>query len=220
MPALNRTGFPGVLFAWNSQAGQPDQGYMVDVLSLRPGTKTGIGPAHIPTRTHHRLSPWLQDSADDARTTPALIKVEATLWFGPLMRQVMRAACSSIRSATTPGLFLYGGDKSASLLEIKSSGTWHVEIKSLRFARQWDGKSPLEGIGDDVVSVPGGTTALAVAAIAYSGSSNFVIRSYNSSGQGSLLVNEIGAYNGTKALPKGTSLLLVKSSGSWTITSS
>ena len=75
----------------------------------------------------------------------------------------------------------------------------------------------LKGAGDDVVSVPGGTTALAVAAITYSGSSNFVIRTYNSSGQGSLLVNEIGAYNGTKALPKGTALLEVKSSGSWTI---
>lgn len=118
------------------------------------------------------------------------------------------------------GTVLYDGTGAAALLEIKATGTWHIEVKSLLLARRWDGKSPLDGTGDDVVAIPGGTSTLAVAAITNSGPSNFVIRTYNSNGQGSLLVNEIGAYNGTKALPKGTALIQVKSSGKWTLTPS
>jgi len=114
------------------------------------------------------------------------------------------------------GTKLYVED-SAALLEVQASGPWSIEIKDLAQARQWDGNSPLSGSGDDVVGIPGGLPSLRLYTVANDGARNFVVYSFTRS-ERNLLINEIGAYSGTKSLPRGTTVLAVESSGSWSFT--
>jgi hypothetical protein len=57
---------------------------------------------------------------------------------------------------------------------------------------------------------------LATATLQHTGTSNFVVYAYTSSGA-ELLVDEIGAYNGEVLLPAGTLLLEVTADGAWTV---
>jgi hypothetical protein len=78
----------------------------------------------------------------------------------------------------------------------------------------------LEGTGDDVVTFPAESDRILVAKISYSGGSNFVVRAFAEGGSPDLLVNTIGAYEGTRPLnfeaPVGE--FEIKASGPWTIT--
>ncbi len=78
------------------------------------------------------------------------------------------------------------------------------------------------GSGDDVlrIDLPGGPDSAAIATIGYTGSSNFAIWALDGNlAQQGLLVNTIGAYNGTVLLDEiGTAALEITASGPWTIT--
>lgn len=79
----------------------------------------------------------------------------------------------------------------------------------------------LEGSGDDVIDVPVITDSIIVATFTHQGSSNFSIVSYNESGERiSLLVNEIGSYQGTVPFnfSEAPAELEISANGAWTVT--
>ncbi|MEX1278111.1 MAG: hypothetical protein WEI16_03575, partial [Chloroflexota bacterium] len=100
--------------------------------------------------------------------------------------------------------------------EITAGGAWTITIKPVTAARVWDGMSPLNGSGDDVVRVNPRIAGLARATVQHTGSSNFAVWAYSASG-GDLLVNEIGAYLGEVLLGGGTFLLEITADGAWTV---
>ncbi len=102
-------------------------------------------------------------------------------------------------------------------LRITSSGRWSIKIEPVAAARAWDGTGSLSGKGDDVVAISPQSSGLTTITITHDGVSNFVVTSYDSSGQ-NLLVNEIGQYGGQTTLPAGSFLLSVTADGAWTIT--
>lgn len=79
----------------------------------------------------------------------------------------------------------------------------------------------LEGSGDDIIDVPVITDSIIVATFTHQGSSNFAVVSYNQSGDRiSLLVNEIGNYQGTVPFnfSEAPAELEITASGPWTVT--
>lgn len=80
---------------------------------------------------------------------------------------------------------------------------------------------PLSGFGDNIVDFKK-WDGPAIAIINYSGSHNFIVKSYDSSGSSvDLLVNTIGTYKGTVAIDfysdEYSSRFEIKASGSWDI---
>lgn len=79
----------------------------------------------------------------------------------------------------------------------------------------------LSGTGDDVVDLPVTGTPV-IMDISYSGESNFIVKTVDSSGDTcDLIANEIGAYTGTKTTYsdyKDATMLEINASGSWSIT--
>lgn len=68
----------------------------------------------------------------------------------------------------------------------------------------------------DAVTLGGGVW---VVRFTYSGSSNFIVHGFNSSGKELFLANEIGVYAGSKSLPGNDSYRFdIQASGPWTIT--
>ena len=77
------------------------------------------------------------------------------------------------------------------------------------------------GSGDDVIELPATSTPM-IMEISYSGSSNFIVHTVDSSGDNvDLLVNTIGSYDGTVTNYEeydGCAMLSIESSGSWSVT--
>jgi hypothetical protein len=102
--------------------------------------------------------------------------------------------------------------------DITADGAWSIVINPASDARAI-GASGGSGAGDDVVTVD----ALAGEAVdlTHDGESNFVIWAYDADGEATgLVVNEIGAYQGTRRIPAGTRWLEVQADGAWTISPS
>lgn len=79
----------------------------------------------------------------------------------------------------------------------------------------------LEGSGDDIIDVPVITDSIIVATFTHQGSSNFAVVSYNQAGDRiSLLVNEIGNYQGTVPFnfSEAPTELEITASGPWSVT--
>jgi hypothetical protein len=100
--------------------------------------------------------------------------------------------------------------------EINASGSWTLTIGSVDQLATKAASGKASGKGDDVI-VLGGTATKAK--ITHSkGSANFVVYAYSlESGEGGLLVNEIGGYSGTRPL-QAPALVEVTADGNWTIT--
>ena len=99
-------------------------------------------------------------------------------------------------------------------LEINADGAWSVTVRPLSQARGVG--SALNGNGDDFVRFTA-PTPITVRST-HNGSSNFVIWSHEPSGAlGDLLVNVIGAYNGTDPVARGIKYLDVSADGAWTM---
>ncbi|WP_226352955.1 hypothetical protein [Pseudonocardia sp. ICBG601] len=117
------------------------------------------------------------------------------------------------------GTTLYGIRGSSSTapltrLQITADAAWTLTIGGINTAREV-GSFPLTGSADDVVMVD---SPRDVASLTHDGSSNFVV--YAISGSDSdLVVNEIGAYEGTVILPAdgGRLLLVITADGNWTV---
>lgn len=98
-------------------------------------------------------------------------------------------------------------------LEISASGAWQVVARPLRDAPRAEGGA-LDGSGDAVVLLPDGADASRLT-LTHDGSSNVAVFGYATSGA-SLLVNDIGAYEGTVRLD-GAVVLDVTADGNWTL---
>ncbi|MET8252150.1 hypothetical protein [Micromonospora sp. NPDC005197] len=100
--------------------------------------------------------------------------------------------------------------------EVEASGSWTLTIGSVEqmATKALTGKAA--GKGDDVLVLGGDAAA---AKITHSrGSSNFVVHAYSmETGEGGLLVNEIGGYSGVRPL-QAPALVQVTADGNWTIT--
>lgn len=99
-------------------------------------------------------------------------------------------------------------------LSIQADGRWTVSVRSVSSARALG--SSTSGSGDDVLSWTGSART---ARFTHDGSGNFIVWALQRDGTMiDLLVNEIGSYDGTVAIPSGTRLLTVEADGGWTIT--
>jgi hypothetical protein len=103
-------------------------------------------------------------------------------------------------------------------LKVTSDGPWSIKAADVRTAPQWNGKTRLAAHGDNAYIIPGGLDALTTVNVTNVGQDNFVIYETDDTGR-NLLVNEIGSYHGTQALPQGTVAVEVQAgAGSWSIT--
>jgi hypothetical protein len=95
---------------------------------------------------------------------------------------------------------------------VTASGPWTITLSNPRFAPALNA-GPNSGSGDAVLLYQGGR---GVAVINGQSESNFAVQQYSSGGY-DLLVNEIGAYQGTVPLAPGPAFIQVRSAGPWSI---
>jgi hypothetical protein len=106
--------------------------------------------------------------------------------------------------------------QSTAVLDIVSDGTWHIELYPLAMGDGWDGRSEVDGTGDEVLVMPAGLPTAVPVTITNVGASNFVVTAYTDSPH--LLVNQLGVVTGAAAtIPAGTKVLSVVSDGQWTM---
>lgn len=116
---------------------------------------------------------------------------------------------------TYSGTVPYGLTGSESgMLQITADGAWTVTISPIASAPL--ASAQMSGTGDAVYRYEG---EAAVAAFTHDGSANFVVQQSDGSWP-SLLINEIGAYEGSVPVMAGPSLLVITADGSWTVTTS
>jgi hypothetical protein len=95
-------------------------------------------------------------------------------------------------------------------LKVSGAGNWTITIAPLSSASE---QAP-SGTGDGVFLHSGGA---ANAAFTNNGKGNFAVQEYTGEAfQIGLLVNQIGAYNGTVPISAGPSVITIKSDGNWT----
>jgi len=107
-----------------------------------------------------------------------------------------------------------------SAFKVTASGPWSMTLEDVRTARTWNGATPLTGTGDDVIIEPGSIGKMVAAKIVDAAADNFIVKLITSDGtdsQSDLLVNEIGPWSGTEAIPAGTVSIEVQASGAWSI---
>jgi hypothetical protein len=97
-------------------------------------------------------------------------------------------------------------------IEVNADGNWQITLDVLESVRAFG--SDIEGAGDDVIMYTGDATP---ATISHEGERNFIVRAYTDRSAG--LVNEIGPYEGTVALPE-LAVIVINADGTWSITSS
>jgi hypothetical protein len=101
--------------------------------------------------------------------------------------------------------------ETTTFLRVQSTGSWTVKLSDVTSARRFT--TSVSGRGDDVVIYTGGT---AVGTFDNSGGENFVVFEYPK-GSPNLLVNTIGQYHGQQPLSGGPSVLVIQSTGNWSI---
>jgi hypothetical protein len=100
--------------------------------------------------------------------------------------------------------------------EVTATGSWTIEILPLASARTSDVPGQIEGSGDDVVLLVGGTPDLATVS-GNTAERHFAVKGYGS-GRPRLLVNTTDPYDGTVRLDSDTLLLEIIATGAWTVT--
>lgn len=108
----------------------------------------------------------------------------------------------------------FSSDEQTSRLEIKSSGSWEVQILPLSSARTGTVPGVISGNSDDVVILTGEKPDLLKATS--TGESNFIVWSYSSSDR-DLIFNEIAPYSGTAMLDSSTIVLTITVEGDWSL---
>jgi hypothetical protein len=109
-------------------------------------------------------------------------------------------------------------DSLTTQFEVETNGKWTLTIGSVDQVATQAPSGKASGRGDDVVVLGGEADA---AKITHSkGQGNFAIHAYNlETGEGGLLVNEIGGYSGTRPL-EAPALVQVTADGNWSISPS
>lgn len=111
------------------------------------------------------------------------------------------------------GTMLLDAMERPAAVQVRASGGWKLVIRDARRAPLWTGKGG--GKGSSVLRVePAWAQPLATAHYTHRGTSNFVIRSYDSQSW-DLLVNEIGRQDGETTIPVGTRFLEIEADGAW-----
>lgn len=96
-------------------------------------------------------------------------------------------------------------------LEITASGPWTIRVRQLLDSPTLS--SSLQGSGSEVVVYTATASRLQVT---HQGSSNFAVWAWSASGR-DLLVNEIGAYQGTVRIDPSTVIIEIEADGSWSL---
>jgi hypothetical protein len=104
-------------------------------------------------------------------------------------------------------------------LEIKADGQWTVQMDGIKpgIIPVINTPGSLSGAGDAVVAITCCSPAPDKATFSNSGDSNFAVIAFGSIIRQNLLVNEIGAYQGTVLLPNNVEFLEITSNGNWTV---
>jgi hypothetical protein len=134
-----------------------------------------------------------------------------TVWSLDSNLQQQDLMVNTIGSYSGTVLFNLAQGTDAQQLQVTASGPWTITLESIRSLPEFTG-STASGTGDAVVVYRGNAGA---ATIHNSGSDNFVVWEYGN--QSNLLVNEIGAYNGTVVMGAGPAIVEVESDGPWNI---
>jgi hypothetical protein len=111
----------------------------------------------------------------------------------------------------TPVNFL--SSDGATKLQIQGQGPWTITLSPIATAPRVQSPGTYSANGDAIVAISGSATT---AVFNYTGAENFIVHAVTPS-QEALVVNEIGAFNGTEVVPTGTLLLIVKASGPWSV---
>ena len=105
----------------------------------------------------------------------------------------------------------------ASAVEVEAEGPWTIEVASPASAPAWDPQAGIDGTGPAVLRIEGAVTEPTTVRITHDGDSNVVVGAAGARTSSSLLVNEIGAFDGPVVLPTGSRILTVDASGGWTV---
>ncbi len=101
--------------------------------------------------------------------------------------------------------------------EVTADGSWLLEVKGLKKAPNWKGKS-YSGFGDQVIELKKALSSNTLLNLSHTGSSNFIVWTYDNNGKKlELKINKIGAYSGQKFLGSRVKYISIQSDGDWTI---
>jgi len=98
-------------------------------------------------------------------------------------------------------------------LEVSGTGSWYIEIRSLRSARAASAPGKIIGEGDEVFLVEGELDTAFI--VGNDAGRHFAIKGYNS--RGNLLVNTTDPYEGRVMVPSDISVIEVTGFGEWEI---
>jgi len=101
--------------------------------------------------------------------------------------------------------------------EVKAGGQWEIQVLPFDTIRREIIPGVIQGVGDDVLAfrTTHNTDVLKVDASQASG--NFIIHAFTRSGKIDLAVNEIAPYTGTVLLDSGTVILIINTTGPWSL---
>ncbi|MCF0093662.1 hypothetical protein B0E54_02502 [Micromonospora sp. MH99] len=107
-------------------------------------------------------------------------------------------------------------DSMTTEFEVETNGKWTLTVGSVDQIASKAASGKASGRGDDVIVLGGNADT---AKVTHSkGDGNFIVEAYNlESGEGGLLINEIGGYSGRRPL-EAPALVQVTADGNWTIT--
>lgn len=100
------------------------------------------------------------------------------------------------------------------MLEINADGNWTIVFSPLHSMTKAESGASFTGCNVVYIESP---SAITKVAFTHDGSSNFVVKGIGMNSS-KLLVNEIGAYNGTVVWNEPKSFFIVEADGNWTVT--
>jgi len=107
-------------------------------------------------------------------------------------------------------------DAQTTQFEIEAAGPWTLTIGTIDQLAHQAPSGKVSGTGDDVIVLGGSATKARITHT--KGQSNFVVEAYSlDTGQGGLLINEIGGYSGTRPL-NAPALVQITADGTWSNT--
>lgn len=99
-------------------------------------------------------------------------------------------------------------------IEVKAEGDWTIVQRSMYDMDVMTAGQTYSGSGDRIVLVSGGGSTASITG--NEAETNFIVRMFNAQGRSSLLVNELGKYEG-KVMAKDPIIFEVKAVGDWSI---
>lgn len=106
-------------------------------------------------------------------------------------------------------------DDHTSRFQVTASGPWEIQILPVSEIRKVSIPGIVQGVGDDVVLLPGGSADI-LKSDASQATSNFIVYGLSNT-DFYLLFNEIAPYAGSVIAQDGTALIQVKATGAWSI---